>query len=142
MRSAASFEADEARRNIGEETQHFASSKLSSENRPAIGVAAMHLEPSFRRIESDRYNRHRTTPCSSGILPLGCGDRPSHYLRFTLSLHDVEDLLAEVLDVLVQSKRNKNSALKLMRKLLRKYAVVPERLVRDDLRPTAQRPLI
>jgi putative transposase len=41
---------------------------------------------------------------------------------------------AEVLDVLVQSKRNKHAALKLMRKLLRKYAVVPDRLVTDDLR--------
>ena len=40
----------------------------------------------------------------------------------------------EVLDVLVQSKRNKHAALKLMRKLLRKYAVVPDRLVTDDLR--------
>ncbi len=40
----------------------------------------------------------------------------------------------EVLDVLVQSKRNKHAALKLMRKLLRKYAVAPERLVTDDLR--------
>ena len=56
MRSPASFEADKARRNIGEETQHLASSKLSAENRPAIGVDAMHLEPSFRRIESDRCN--------------------------------------------------------------------------------------
>jgi len=44
---------------------------------------------------------------------------------------DAED---EVLDVLVQSKRDKRAALKLMRKLLRKYAVVPERLVTDDLR--------
>ena len=41
---------------------------------------------------------------------------------------------AEVLDVLVQSKRSKHAALELMRKLLRKYAVVPERLVTDDLR--------
>ena len=69
------------------------------------------------------------------------------YLRFTLSLRDVEDLLAErgiavsyeairrwvnyfgpkiamdlrtrVLDVLVQSRRNKQAALKLMRKLLK-----------------------
>ena len=113
------------------------------------------------------------------------------YLRFTLSLRDVEDLLAEggvvvayetvrrwvpkiaadlrkrrlkphttwhldevylkingrmvylwravdaegeVLDVLVQSKRNKHAALKLMRKLLKKYAFAPERLVTDDLR--------
>ena len=44
------------------------------------------------------------------------------------------DAEGEVLDVLVQSKRNKRAALKLMRKLLRKYAVVPERLVTDDLR--------
>src|ERR1700685_2825725 len=41
---------------------------------------------------------------------------------------------AEVLDMLVQSKRNKHAALKLMRKLLKKYAFVPERLVPDDLR--------
>ena len=44
------------------------------------------------------------------------------------------DALGEVLDVLVQSKRNKHAALKLMRKLLKKYAFVPERLVTDDLR--------
>ena len=44
------------------------------------------------------------------------------------------DAEAEVLDVLVQSKRNKHAALKLMRKLLRRYAFVPERLVTDDLR--------
>ena len=44
------------------------------------------------------------------------------------------DAEGEVLDVLVQSKRNKHAALKLMRKLLRKYGVVPERLVTDDLR--------
>ena len=99
------------------------------------------------------------------------------YLRFTLSLRDVEDLLAErrvavslrkrrlkphttwhldevylkidgrmvylwravdavgeVLDVLVQSKRNKHAALRLIRKLLEKYASAPERLVTDDLR--------
>src|SRR5208337_2799779 len=33
------------------------------------------------------------------------------------------------LDVLVQSKRNKHAALKLMRKLLKRYAFAPERLV-------------
>src|SRR5260370_38808096 len=44
------------------------------------------------------------------------------------------DAEGEVLDVVVQAKRNKHAALKLMRKLLRKYAVVPERLVTDDLR--------
>ena len=44
------------------------------------------------------------------------------------------DAEGEVLDVLVQSKRNSHAALKLMRKLLKKYAFVPERLVTDDLR--------
>ena len=36
--------------------------------------------------------------------------------------------------MLVQSRRNKHAALKLMRKPLKKYAFVPERLVTDDLR--------
>ena len=39
-----------------------------------------------------------------------------------------------VLDVLVQTKRNKAAALKLMRKLLKKYGFVPQILVTDDLR--------
>jgi putative transposase len=94
MRSAASFEADKARRNIGEETQHLASSKLSSEDRPAIGVDAMNLEPAFRRIESDRCNRHCATPCWNVDSSSRCGDRPSHYFRFPLSLRMVEEMLA------------------------------------------------
>jgi putative transposase len=44
------------------------------------------------------------------------------------------DAEGEVLDVLIQSKRNRHAALKLMRKLLKKYAFAPERLVTDDLR--------
>ena len=44
------------------------------------------------------------------------------------------DAEGEVLDVLVPSKRNRHAALKLMRKLLKKYAFVPARLVTDDLR--------
>jgi putative transposase len=44
------------------------------------------------------------------------------------------DAEGEVLDVLVQSKRNRHAALKLMRKLLKKFAFAPERLVTDDLR--------
>ena len=47
------------------------------------------------------------------------------------------DAEGEVLDVLVQSKRNKHAALKLMRKLLKKYTFAPERLVTDDLRSYA-----
>ena len=44
------------------------------------------------------------------------------------------DAEGEVLDVLVQPKRNKHAALKLMRKLLKKCAFVPKRPVTDDLR--------
>jgi transposase-like protein len=43
------------------------------------------------------------------------------------------DAESEVLDVLVQSRRNKRAALKLMRKLLKKYGFVPDKLVTDDL---------
>ena len=44
------------------------------------------------------------------------------------------DAEGEVLDVLVQSRRDKHAAVRLMRKLLKKYAFAPERLVTDDLR--------
>jgi transposase-like protein len=44
------------------------------------------------------------------------------------------DAEGEVLDVLVQSKRNKHAALKLMRRLLKKYVFVPDRMITDDLR--------
>jgi putative transposase len=53
------------------------------------------------------------------------------YLRVPLSFRDAE---GEVLDALVQSKRNKHAALTPMRKLLRTCAFVPQRLVTDDLR--------
>ena len=44
------------------------------------------------------------------------------------------DAEGEVLDVLVQSRRNKHAPLKLMRKPLKKCAFVPERLITDGLR--------
>ena len=47
------------------------------------------------------------------------------------------DAEGEVLDVLVQSRRNKRAALNLMRKLLKKYGFVPDKLVTDDLRSYA-----
>ena len=43
------------------------------------------------------------------------------------------DAEGEVLDVLVQSKRNKPAALKLMRKLLKKYGFVPVKVTTDKL---------
>jgi transposase-like protein len=44
------------------------------------------------------------------------------------------DAEGEVLDVLVQTRRNKRAALKLMRKLLKKYGFVPDKFFTDDLR--------
>jgi putative transposase len=44
------------------------------------------------------------------------------------------DAEGEVLDVLVQTRRNKRAALKLMRKFLKKYGFVPDKLITDDLR--------
>src|SRR4030088_534627 len=47
------------------------------------------------------------------------------------------DAEGEVLDVLVQSRRNKRAALKLMRNLLKKYGFVPDKLVTDELKSYA-----
>jgi putative transposase len=44
------------------------------------------------------------------------------------------DAEGEILDMLVESKRDKHAALKLMRKLLKIYGFVPDRLITDDLR--------
>jgi DDE superfamily endonuclease len=44
------------------------------------------------------------------------------------------DAEGEVLDVLVQSKRDKRAALKLMRKLFKKMRFVSDKFVTDDLR--------
>ncbi len=52
------------------------------------------------------------------------------------------DAEGEVLDVLVQSRRNKRAALKLMRKLLKKYGFVPDKLVTDNLRSYVPLPVI
>jgi len=45
------------------------------------------------------------------------------------------DSEGEVLDLLVQSKRNTAAAIRLMRKLLRKQGFAPEEIVTDKLRP-------
>jgi transposase-like protein len=47
------------------------------------------------------------------------------------------DAEGEVLDVPVQTSRNKQAALKLMRKLLKKYGFTPDNLVTDELRSYA-----
>ncbi len=44
------------------------------------------------------------------------------------------DAESEAPDVLVRSRRNKHAALKLMRKLLKKYGLMPDKIVTGDLR--------
>jgi len=49
------------------------------------------------------------------------------------------DSEGEVLDILVQPRRDRKAALKLMRKLLKKQRVTPATIVIDKLGPTALR---
>jgi putative transposase len=67
------------------------------------------------------------------------------YLKFDgrfVYLWRAVDAEGAVLDVLVQTRRNKRAALKLMRKLLKKYGFVPDKLVTDDLRSIGLQPVI
>jgi putative transposase len=77
--------------------------------------------------------KRRPKPHASGHLDEG-------YLKIDgrmAYLWRAVDAEGEVLDVLVQSKRDQHAALKLMRKLLKKYGFVPDRLITDDLRSYA-----
>ncbi len=68
------------------------------------------------------------------------------YYRFCLSFRDVEDLLAkrgvivshetirQVIDILVQSRRNRHAAERFFRKLLKGQGSEPRRLVTDKLK--------
>jgi putative transposase len=69
--------------------------------------------------------------------PIQAAGVPRLYLKIggrLVYLWRAVDSEGEVLDVLVQTKRNKTAALKLMRELLKKYGFLPENLVTDDLR--------
>ena len=55
----------------------------------------------------------------------------------TVYLWRAVDAEGEVLDVLVQTKRNERAALKLMQRLLKKYGFVPDKLITDELRSYA-----
>src|SRR6202140_3904139 len=79
----------------------------------------------------------RSTRWPSGTITRRSSALSEVYLKIDgrmVYLWRAVDAEGEVLDVLVQSKRDKHAALKLMRKLLKKHAFVPERLVTDDLR--------
>ena len=60
--------------------------------------------------------------------------RPCVHLSFGGYLWRAGDSEGEVLDVLVHVKRDKHAALKLMRKLLKKYGFVPAFFITDDQR--------
>src|SRR5208283_2823869 len=101
---------------------------------PIVGPGALFTRRS--RVRGFPYGRRRDL---SGSLvtppaPLPCSETPAESVASGHIVATDADAEGEVLDVLVQSKRNKHAALKLMRKLLKKYAFVPERLVTDDLR--------
>jgi transposase-like protein len=84
-----------------------------------------HFGPTIARLRKRRPKRRATWRLDEIYLKI---DGRMVYLWRAV------DAEGEVLDVLVQSKRNKSAALKLMRNLLKNYAFVPERLVTDDLR--------
>ena len=74
---------------------------------------------------------------SVGQSPTPLGVWTKFYLKIDgrlVYLWRAVDAEGEVLDVLVQSRRNKHAALKLMRKLLKNYGLVPDKIVTDDLR--------
>jgi putative transposase len=77
--------------------------------------------------------KRRPKPCSAWHLD-------EVYLKIAgrmVYLWRAVDAEGEVLDVLIQSKRDKHAALKLMRKLLKKYGFVPDRMITDDLRSSS-----
>lgn len=71
------------------------------------------------------YRRHRFPPDTIRLAVWP-------YYRFTTTLRAV-DKEGEVLDVLVQTRRNKAAALKLLRKLRKNQDFVPNAIVTDDL---------
>src|SRR6476619_5845728 len=77
-----------------------------------------------RRLRAMRPKPHTTWHLDEMFVSIG-GKR--------MYLWRAVDAEGEVLDCLVQSRRNKRAALRLMRKLIRKYRMVPSKLVTDRL---------
>ena len=84
----------------------------------------------FGRIYADRIRRRRPRPSDRWHLDevfLKIGGK-------TVYLWRAVDDEGEVLDILVQSKRDRKAALKLLRKLLKRQGHVPDSIVTDRLR--------
>ena len=71
------------------------------------------------------FKRHRFPPDTIRLAVW-------RYFRFTTRLRDV-DKEGEVLDALVQKRRNKEAAMKLLRKLLKNQGYIPDEIVTDGL---------
>src|SRR5205807_8139571 len=82
-----------------------------------------------RRLRAMRPKPHTTWHLDEMFVSIG-GKR--------MYLWRAVDAEGEVLDCLVQSRRNKRAALRLMRKLIRKYRMVPAKLVTDNCLHTRQ----
>src|SRR5256885_2766805 len=77
-----------------------------------------------QRLRSMRPKPHTTWHLDEIFVSIG-GKR--------MYLWRAVDAEGEVLDCLVQSRRNKRAALRLMRRLIRKYRMVPSKFVTDRL---------
>jgi transposase-like protein len=76
--------------------KHLSAGQLAAEHNLTTLVDTVNLKPALRGVQPDRYDRHcRSLQKIRGTILWVIGDRPSHYLRFTLSYRDVEKLLAE-----------------------------------------------
>ena len=84
----------------------------------------------FGRIYANRICRRRRCPSARWHLDevfLKIGGR-------TIYLWRAVDDEGEVLDILVQSRRDRKAALKLLRKLLKRQGFIPDNIVTDRLR--------
>jgi transposase-like protein len=84
----------------------------------------------FGRIYADRVRRRRPRPSDRWRLD----EVLLKIAGKTVYLWRAVDDEGEVLDILVQSKRDRKAALKLLRKLLKRQGHVPDSIVRDRLR--------
>jgi hypothetical protein len=97
MGPTASLQPDHAWCQAGKELKHLSAGELPAEHDLTTLVDTVNLKPALRRVQPDRYDCHlevsSENPWHNPVEV--SGDRPSHYLRFTLSYRDVEELLAE-----------------------------------------------
>ena len=108
----------------------------------AARPASASLRPHFKRLQVRRWVNHFGPKIAADLRkrrpkPHTTWHLDEVYLKIDgrlVYLWRAVDAEGEVLDVLVQTRRNKRAALKLMRKLLKKYGFMPDKLVTDDLR--------